>query len=302
MKPSLVMLAAGISSRYGGCKQLEPVGPGGETVTDYTVYDAWRSGFGRVVFVIRAEMEPTFRETLGARIGRHLPVNYVHQRLEALPAGFQPPAGRTKPWGTGHAVLAAGDTLADPFVVANADDYYGASSVAMLGEFLQQRDPGPVPTYAMVGYPVRDTLPATGAVSRGLCRCTPDGWLERIDEIIGIERHGDGGCYRDATGATQLVDGGACVSMNLWAFRPQFLRQALEGFTAFLRANGQTLDREFYLPVAVADVMRQGRARVRVLPARERWCGLTHRADRSAVTDMVRDLVARGVYPERLWE
>ena len=311
-QPTLVILAAGIGSRYGGLKQLAPVGPGGATLMDYSLYDARRAGFGKAVFVIRPEMERAFRETIGRRYEEHLPVAYAFQRLDGLPAGFAVPPGRSKPWGTGHAVLSAREQVHEPFAVINADDFYGPRSFAALSAFLcgpQPRsaaaDPGTaeaVPTYAMVGFTLRETLSAVGAVNRGCCRCTPDGWLEQITETMGLEPHGRDARYTDERGQVRVLSGDTPVSMNTWGFQPVVFEQLQALFEAFLRESGTSQKAEFHLPTAVQELVRAGRARVRVLPTPDRWMGVTHPEDRPRVERMIRELVAQGCYPRKLWE
>ena len=302
MKPTLVILAAGIGRRYGGLKQLEAVGPGGETIMDYSMYDALRAGFGKAVFVIRPDMEAAFMQTIGRRYEKHIPVAHAFQRLDDLPAGFSVPPGRTKPWGTAHAVLATEQVVNEPFAVVNADDFYGANSFAVLGKFLQEDDPGDVATYAMVAFTLRDTLTEAGSVNRGCCRCTPDGWLESITEIIGIERHGADACYADESGTERILSGDQPVSMNTWGFRPVFFEQLRECFENFLKQNGTSDTAELYIPTAIQDLMRTARARVKVLPTTDTWCGVTHPEDKSRVVQMINDLVKRGSYPKRLWD
>jgi len=303
MQPTLVILAAGIGSRYGGLKQLESVGPGGETIMDYSMYDALRAGFGRAVFVIRPDMEAAFRDTIGQRYERRIPVAYAFQRLEDLPSGFSAPPDRTKPWGTGQAVLAARDEVHEPFAVVNADDFYGANSFAALARFLQQTDVDEQPaTYAMVGFTLRETLSAAGSVNRGCCQSTSDGWLERITEITGIERDGADGRHMDTAGVMQKISGDTRVSMNTWGFRPVLFQQLRQLFERFLRDNNAPQTAEFHLPTAVQDAMRAGWARVRVLPTPDVWCGVTHVADKPRVVEMISELVARGQYPRKLWD
>ena len=302
MKPTLVILAAGMGSRYGGMKQLEGVGPGGETIMDYSMYDALRAGFDKAVFVIRPDMEAAFREVIGRRYERHISVAYAFQRLDQLPAGCSVPPGRTKPWGTAHAVLAAEPEVSTPFAVANADDFYGANSFAALSAFLQQQVPGGVPTYAMVGYTLRDTLTEAGSVNRGCCRCTPDGWLESITEILGIERHGSDGQYTDTSGTARILSGDELVSMNIWGFTPEFFGQLRQRFEIFLRDNAGSQTAEFYLPAGVQQLMHAGRARVKVLPTTDAWVGVTHPQDKPRVVQMIRRLVDEGRYPQRLWD
>ena len=301
MHRSLVILAAGVGRRYGGLKQLEPVGPSGETIMDYSVFDARRAGFDKVVFVVREATEAEFRSSIGTRLEGKIDVAYVHQRLDALPAGHHSPVGRSKPWGTGHATLVAAPELDGLFAVANADDFYCADSFAALGEFLRSADSGDLPTYAMVGFRLRDTMAEAGAVSRGVCRCTLDGWLEHIEEITHIEKEGDAGRYMDAAGPSHLLPGDTLVSMNIWGFRPVFIAQLRTAFEEFIRQHGGSTDRECYLPSVVGDLIRARRARVRVLPTRDRWCGVTHREDKSAVVERIRVLIAQGAYPASLW-
>ncbi len=302
MRPTLVMLAAGVGSRYGDLKQLEVVGPGGATIMDYSVYDALRAGFGRIVFVIRPDMEAAFRAAIGQRCERRVPVAYALQRLDALPLGFAAPPGRTIPWGTGHAVLAAERLVKDPFAVVNADDLYGADAFAGLSGFLRREEPEDVPTYAMVGYALRDTLTETGAVNRGCCRCTPDGWLERITEVTHIERDGPDGRYFDESAHERTISGSELVSMNAWGFRPVFFDQLRQRFECFLREDVVSETAEFYLPDAIADLILAGRARVKILPTKDTWAGITHPEDKPQVIEMISELIRRGEYPRMLWD
>lgn len=301
MKPTLLVLAAGMGSRYGGLKQLESFGPGGATIMDYSIYDALRGGFGRVVFVIRAEMDADFRATIGRRYETRIPVAYAHQKLDDLPAGFKVPDGRTKPWGTGQAVMAAARVIDGPFAVVNADDFYGASSLGALGKFLSEPDTGPLPTHAMVSYPLRDTLSEGGTVSRGVCQVSRDGWLEDVVETTKIEGRGNDAWAADGAGGGRALPGDAPVSMNLWGLRSGFFSELQTAFESFLRENAASTTAEFYLPGVVQGLVRRGAARVRVLPSRDTWCGVTNREDRPRVERILSDLVARGAYPERLW-
>ncbi len=302
MKSTLVILAAGLGSRYGDLKQLEAVGPGGATIMDYSVYDALRAGFGKIVFVICPKMETTFRATIDQRYERRVSVAYGFQRVDALPPGFAAPPGRTRPWGTGQAVLAAESLVKEPFAVVNADDFYGADAYAELSAFLRREEPEDVPTYAMVGYALRDTLTAAGAVNRGCCRCTPDGWLERITEVCHIERHGSDGQYPDESERTRILGGDQIVSMNAWGFQPVFFDQLRKRFEDFLRENAASETAEFYLPAAIADLMRAGEAGVKVLPTKDTWAGMTHPGDKPRVIEMIREMIGRGRYPDRLWD
>ncbi|GMU82016.1 MAG: nucleotidyltransferase [Planctomycetota bacterium] len=298
---TLVLLAAGIGSRYGGAKQLESFGPGGETIMDYSIFDARRAGFSKVVFVIRHGMEAEFREALGNRIEKQMAVRYVEQRLDALPPGFTPPAERVKPWGTGQALLAAADVVGEPFIAANADDFYGSSAYSVMAEFLSANRSTPKPTYAMVGYRLRDTLSESGTVSRGVCHCDAGGWLTDIVETTNIEQSGDDGRWIDDAGVSHSIPGETLVSMNFWGFQPGFFDVLRAGFSAFIQKNATSAKAEFYLPFAVREAMKSVGARVKVLQSADAWCGVTHRADRANVEKMLRDLVEMGTYPRRLW-
>jgi hypothetical protein len=301
VKPALVVLAAGVGSRYGGLKQLDPVGPGGAALMDYTIYDALRAGVGRVVLVIRRETEDEIRAHVEAGAGRRAEVQLVHQEIGMVPGGFEVPADRSKPWGTGHALLAAAPRIDGPFVVANADDFYGRRAVAALGRHLERTAGARPPQWAMVGYRLADTLPETGAVSRALCVRDGDGWLTGLQEIVAIERAGDGARWVDGAGTERREPLDALVSMNLWGFTPELLDHLERGFGAFLAAGPGARD-EYYLPVAVGEAVRAGEARVAVLDAGGRWCGMTSPEDRAATAAVLRELVEAGEYPEALWE
>lgn len=302
MSASFVILAAGVGSRFGGPKQLEPVGPGGETLIDYAAFDALRAGFSRIVLVIRPEAEDAFRERIGRGMQPRISVAFAHQRLDALPSGVCCPPGRTRPWGTAHAVLAAADAVEGPFAVANADDYYGADAIAALGGFISRAPGETSPEHALVGFTLRDTLSDAGPVSRAVCRCDANGRLEAIREVTSIRRHGKDGIAPDGHGRERVIDGDTPVSMNLWAFRSPFMRQLGDEFREFLRAYGGSTSAEFYLPAVVGKLVGRGLARVRVLRAAGRWCGMTYRGDRGGVEQAIRRQIAAGVYPERLWE
>jgi hypothetical protein len=298
--PTLVILAAGMGSRYGGNKQLDAVGPGGATLMDYSVHDARRAGFTDLVFVIRPDMEEAFRPFVAARYGAGggLAVRTAHQRLDDLPAGAVVPAGRTKPWGTAHAVLAAEAQVHGPFAVVNADDFYGAEAWSAVAGFLREAPPG-TPTWAVVGYRLRDTVSEAGGVNRGACRTDAGGWLTGIDEVKEIVPAGTALTGMGPRGAVTLA-GDSLVSMNMWAFTPVVFGLLREGLTRFL-TSAEPLKGEYLLPEAVQDAVRSGAARVRVLDPGSRWFGVTYQADRPAVGAALRALVAAGRYPERLW-
>lgn len=299
--PELVVMAAGVGSRFGGLKQLEPVGPDGEKLIDYSIYDALRAGVERVIFVIRAEMEADFHALVGARFTSRAEVVYVHQELDDLPAGFVPPAGRTKPWGTAHAILAAGRAVHAPFLVINADDFYGAAAYAGAAGFLRRPDGPPPERWAMVGYHLANTLSAHGAVSRGVCAVGPGGLLSDIVERTALTPCDGGARETGPDGAGRHYPGDTPVSMNFWAFTPAIFPQLAERFARFLEGRGRDLKSEFYIPVAVKELMDEGLATVRVLDSPDPWFGLTYREDRDAVAARLRALIARGDYPPRLW-
>jgi hypothetical protein len=299
--PTLVVLAAGVGSRYGGLKQLEPVGPGGAALMDYAIYDAVRSGFGKVVLVIRRDTEGEIRDHVEAGAARRIEVAYALQELHSLPEGFAVPANRSKPWGTGQAVLAASEHLDRPFVVANADDFYGRSAIAALAAHLGLAGGGGQPEWAMVGYRLGDTLPESGAVSRALCVQDDSGALVALREVVAIERADGGARWVDGDGIRRTEPLDRLVSMNLWGFTPELVAHLERGFRAFLEAGPRPKD-EYYLPVAVGEAVAGGAARVTVLDAGGRWCGMTSPGDRAATAAVLRQLVDAGEYPEKLWE
>jgi len=291
--PALVILAAGVGSRYGGPKQIEPLGPGGATLLDYSVYDARRTGFAKVVVVTRPELAAAF-ERLNATVAL--------QRLEDLPAGQTLPSARTKPWGTGHAVLAAASDVSGPFAVVNADDFYGRRALTRAAEFLAGSHAGDsAGAFANIAYPLRDTLSAAGGVNRAVCRADRDGWLESVEEVVDIRLLGDGGyAGTDLLGRPVRLAADALVSMNLWAFTPAVFPLLRRGFVDFLdqASAGRS---EFLIPHGIGDAVRRGEARVRLLGTRSRWLGVTYPEDRPHVEGTLRQLVAAGDYPERLW-
>jgi hypothetical protein len=297
MKPTLLVLAAGMGSRYGGLKQIDPVGPGGETIIDYSIYDALRAGFGKVVFVIRRDIEQAFRETIGARFEKRVPVEYVFQELDKLPEGFSLPPNRTKPWGTGQAILMAEDVIREPFAAINGDDFYGAHSFRVLAEQLRSG----VEEYAMVGFVLRNTLSEFGSVARGVCKASPAGFLETVTELTRIEPDGARAKYTDGAGQVHLLTGDETASMNMWGFTPKLFGQLRGEFIAFLNANSQNEKAECYIPTVVNSLVSAGSAKCRVLRSTDSWFGVTYREDRPRVVESVRALIARGVYPEKLW-
>ncbi len=296
-KPSLLVLAAGMGVRYGGLKQMDPVGPAGETIIDYSIYDALRAGFAKLVFVIRRDMEDTFREIVGRRFEKRVAVEYVFQEMGGLPAGFSPPPNRTKPWGTTHAVLAGEKAIREPFAAINADDFYGAQTFGLLAGHLASGSAD----YAMAGFTLRHTLSEFGSVARGVCEVGPDGYLKSIVEMTRVERDGAGAKNTGADGYVTKFTGDEAVSMNCWGFTPAVFPGLRAGFAAFLERSGRDEKAECYIPACVNDMIAGGRARVKVLRTGGQWFGVTYRDDRPRVVESIRRLTAQGDYPERLW-
>lgn len=296
----MIVMAAGMGSRYGGLKQLDPVGPNGETIIDYSVYDTIRAGFGKIVFIIRRDIEQPFRQAIGNKYEKRLPVAYAFQQLDMVPSGFTVPANRQKPWGTGQAVLITEPLIREPFAVINADDFYGFDSFKVLAGHLSRASIDAT-DYAMVGYTLRHTLSDHGSVSRGVCEIDAEGHLRHIRELTKIERVDNAARYTDDHEATHPLSGDEIVSMNMWGFTPPIYPQLRQVFTEFLQAHGQNEKTEFYIPSAVGQLVRQNRARVKVLPTDGAWFGITYREDKPAVIASIRALIAHGDYPERLW-
>ena len=308
--PSLVVMAAGIGSRYGGLKQVDPVGPSGEIILDYSVYDAIRAGFGKVVFVIRREIESDFRETVGRNVEPHIDTSYTFQELDALPEGFTTPPDRKRPWGTAHAVLCARDEVPGAFAAVNADDFYGPGTFAAVGRHLTldadaaagaEGGADTVAGYSMAGYRLENTLSEHGHVSRGVCELTPDGFLTGIVERETIRLFPDGVKFEGREGVWTPIAADSTVSMNVWGFDSGFFAHLEAGFRRFLADSVNTPGAECYLPAVVNALIDEGRARVRVLPTNERWFGITYREDMPTARTAIRQRIESGVYPERLW-
>jgi len=290
-------MAAGMGSRYGGLKQIDPVGPSGETLMDYSIFDALRAGFGKVVFVIRKDIEQAFKETIGAKFEKRVAVEYVFQELSAIPPGFKVPEGRTKPWGTTQAVLVAEGVVNEPVAVINADDFYGAEGYRVLAEHLQSGSPD----YAMVGFVLRNTLSDFGSVARGVSKADSGGYLETVAELTRVERDGNAAKNTDPAGNVTSLTGDELVSMNMWGFNPHIFPQLRERFHAFLERSGNELKSEHYVPAAVNELVSSGKARVKVLRTNDAWFGVTYREDRPRVVESIAALVQKGKYPNRLW-
>ena len=299
-KPTLMILAAGMGSRYGGLKQIDPVGPSGEIVLDYSIFDALRAGFGRVVFVIRRDIEAAFRETVGAKWAARIPCTYAFQDLADVPAGFAVPADRAKPWGTAHAIRAGRREIAEPFAAINADDFYGAASFRALAAHLagEKRAAG----HCMVAFRLDQTLSEHGSVSRGVCLCGADRLLTGIQERTKITRRADGTLWDEPEGgpATALT-GAEPVSMNCWGFMPSVFGELDAAFEKFLKGEGgSSPKKEFTIPSVVDGLIRSGRGTVKVLDTTSRWFGVTYREDKATVQASIRELVSAGEYPEKL--
>ncbi|MGA2205114.1 MAG: sugar phosphate nucleotidyltransferase [Terracidiphilus sp.] len=295
--PTLLVLAAGMGNRYGGLKQIDPVGPAGETIIDYSIYDALRAGFGKLVFVIRRDIEQQFREIVGARFEKRVAVEYVFQALEDIPPRFTVPAGRAKPWGTTQAILLAEGVIHEPFAAINADDFYGSGGYRELARHLTSGSPD----YAMVGFILRNTLSDFGSVARGVCQVAGDGYLQHIVELTKIERDTNGARNTDAAGNVTKLSGDEPVSMNMWGFTPRVFDQLRERFEKFLEGSAGDLKAECFIPSTVGELVQSGLARVKVLHSSDSWFGVTYREDRPRVVESIRRLIANGLYPERLW-
>lgn len=295
---TLVVLAAGLGTRYGGLKQLDSVGPYGETLIDYSVYDAIEAGFEKLVFVIRDYFEDDFRKQVMSKFETRAECHCVDQGLEVGLGGRPLPEGREKPWGTGHAVLVSEPQVDQPFAVVNADDYYGAHSLKTMAEFLSNPAKG---EYAMVGYILRNTLSEHGFVSRGICTCDESNYLVDIVERIQIYKQGQGAYLIDEQEGRIDLTGDEMASMNLWGFTPDFFTHLKAGFHQFLDTNGGNVKVEFLLPSAVDQAIATGESRARVLSTDDRWFGITYREDKAIVEERIRELISNGVYPERLW-
>ena len=303
MKPTLIVMAAGMGSRFGGLKQITPVGPAGEKIIDYAVYDAVRAGFGKVVFVIKHAIEEAFKAEIGDAIAARVPVEYVYQELDCLPAGYMVPDGREKPWGTGHAVLCCREVVREPFAVINADDFYGPQCFRLLADFLSREQTDEIKHFAMVGYRLCNTLTENGYVSRGICCVDDQNRLQSLTERTHIEIRQGGPWYTEDEGATWVsVASDSYVSMNAWAFPAGTLDSFEKLFCGFLDHKGADVKAEFYLPFAVDALVADGQADVQVLPTEDKWYGMTYAADHEMVRGALAQLVATGTYPAELWK
>jgi hypothetical protein len=300
MKPTLLVLAAGMGSRYGGLKQIDPMGPAGETILDYSVFDALRAGFGKVVFIIRPDFEQDFRERIAAKFAGRIDVGFAFQTIDKLPAGFSAPQGREKPWGTTHAILCARDAVRTPFAVINADDFYGRGSYAVLGRYLTALTNDST-AYAMVGFTLRNTLSEHGTVARGVCQTDVAGQLTDIQELTKIAKLARGAEHRGDDGKVVALTGEEPVSMNMWGFTPVIFPQLEADFRAFLAAKGAELKSESYIPMSVGSLIRSGQASCQVLRSDSAWFGVTYREDKPVVQASIARQVSSGAYPSPLW-
>lgn len=304
-KPVLIIMAAGMGSRYGGLKQIDPVDEGGHIIMDFSIYDAVKAGFEKVIFIIKKENEQDFKEKIGNRLEQRIEVEYVFQDIANLPEGFEVPEGRVKPWGTAHAVLSCLPVVDGPFAVINADDYYGQQAFRMIYEFLADHEDTDKFQYTMVGYLLENTLTENGHVARGVCETDQNGKLTEITERVRIEKHEDGPAYTEDDGATWTsLSGDTVVSMNMWGFTKSMMPEIRERFAAFLTENlpKNPLKCEYFLPFVVDELIREGKAEVTVLKSRDRWYGVTYREDKPVVVKAIQDLKDQGLYPQNLWD
>lgn len=305
-KPVLVVMAAGMGSRYGGLKQIDPVDAQGHIIMDFSIFDAVRAGFEKVVFIIKKENEKDFREAIGDRLSRQIEVSYVFQDLHNLPEGYEVPEGRVKPWGTGHAVLSCIGTVDGPFAVINADDYYGKHAFQMAYDFLASgEEEQDVYQYMMVGYKLENTLTENGHVARGVCETDEEGHLIKINERTHIEKREDCTAYTEDDGKTWVeIPEGSTVSMNMWGFSESILGELKNRFRAFLDANlpVNPLKCEYFLPFVVDELLKEKKATVKVLKSMDKWYGVTYKEDKPVVVQAIQKLKDEGLYPQSLWE
>ena len=303
MKPTLLLLAAGMGSRYGGLKQLDGLGPNGETIMDYSIYDAIKAGFGKIVFVIRKDFEEDFRKKILAKYEGHIPAELVFQSLDALPAGFTVPVGREKPWGTNHAVMMAKDVIKEPFCVINCDDFYNRDSFMVIGKFLSELPAGAKNKYAMVGFRVGNTLSENGTVARGVCATDAEGHLTTVVERTEVMRVNGAVSYKDEEGKWVAIADNTPVSMNMWGFTPDYFEHSEAYFKVFLSdpKNMENLKAEFFIPLMVNKLINEKTATVKVLDTTSKWFGVTYSADRAGTVACIQSLIDEGVYPSKLF-
>lgn len=305
-KPVLVVMAAGMGSRYGGLKQIDPVDKEGHIIMDFSIYDAVRAGFEKVIFIIKKENEDVFKKTIGNRLERYIETEYVFQEIGNVPEGYEVPEGRVKPWGTGHAVLSCMDMIDGPFAVINADDYYGRHAFRMAYDFLvKTEDSADQYHYMMVGYQLENTLTENGHVARGVCVTDENGYLVKIDERTHIEKRDDSAAYTEDGGHTwNTIPEGSIVSMNMWGFSESILKELKSRFSAFLEENlvKNPLKCEYFLPFVVDELLQEQKADVMVLKSADRWYGVTYHEDKPVVEEAIRKMKEDGIYSHNLWE
>ncbi len=301
MKPTLFVLAAGMGSRYGGLKQLDGLGPNGETIMDYSIFDAIRGGFGKIVFVIRRDFEQDFRDKVLSKYEGHIPTELVFQAIDDLPEGFTCPADRAKPWGTNHAVLMGKDVIKEPFAVINADDFYSRDAFAVMGKWLNELPEGSTGKYSMVGFRICNTLSENGTVARGVCAKNDAGMLTDVVERTEIMRVDGTICYKDENGEWQPVGEETPVSMNFWGFTPDYFQYSEAQFVDFLKENIDKPKSEFFIPLVVDTLINGGKATCEVLDTTAKWFGVTYAADRPGTVEKIQALVDAGEYPNKLF-
>lgn len=303
-KPVLVVMAAGMGSRYGGLKQIDPVDEYGHIIMDFSIYDAVRAGFGKVVFIIKKENEADFKAAIGDRVSKYIKTAYVFQDINNLPEGFTVPEGRVKPWGTGHAVMSAMEVVDGPFAVINADDYYGSKAFQMAYDYLTTHEDDDKYRYMMVGYQLENTLTENGHVARGVCVTDDQDQLLKINERTHIEKRGSETAYTEDDGQTwTVIPEGSTVSMNMWGFTASILKELNQRFRTFLEKNIECnpMKCEYFLPFVVDELLLEGRASVTVLKSADKWYGVTYKEDKPHVVSAIRSLKEQGLYPEKLW-
>jgi NDP-sugar pyrophosphorylase family protein len=301
-KPTLLVLAAGMGSRYGSLKQIDPVGPSGETIIDYSIYDAIRAGFGKVVFIIRKSFEQDFKDIFISKLQPHIPVEYVFQETDRVPAGLSISPERTKPWGTAHAILMAKDVIHEPFAVINGDDFYGAGAFKTMADYLVSLTADQQTQYSLVDYQVGNTMSDNGTVSRGVCMEDENEFLVSVTERTNIQYLNGGIAYQEPDGTSEFLQPETLVSMNFWGFTPEYFRQTELLFTEFVKANSDSLKAEFYIPSAIDNLINNSKASVKVLRSDAKWFGVTYKEDKPLVIDKLAQLIKAGIYPAQLWK
>jgi len=304
-KPVLIIMAAGMGSRYGGLKQIDPIDNEGHIIIDFSIYDAIKAGFEKLVFVIKEVDEQDFKDVIGERISKKIPVEYVYQELYKLPEGYMIPEGRVKPWGTAHAVLCCKDVIGGPFAVINADDYYGQEAFKLIYNYLSASKYDDEYHYSMVGYTLENTLTENGHVARGICKVDSNGVLIDIHERTHIEKREEGAAYIENDGKSWVaLSGNSTVSMNMWGFTKGFVKEVEESFASFLNKNlmNDPLKCEYFLPTVVGELIKENKASIQVLTSLDKWYGVTYKEDKEVVVNAMRQLRDKGVYPSQLWE